>query len=97
MRGLNFLISYPPPLRNFVGKLDNFKLLLDNFLCLVPDEPQTQSLIPQARDFYGKPSNSIYDWCKNSNFNWVSPVELRKIDDFYVIKRTSLLDNDVTE
>ena len=61
-------------------------MLLDNFLSLVPDEPQTQSLIPKARDYYGKPSNSLYDWAKNFKIEWVSPVELQKIDDIYIIK-----------
>ena len=85
MRGLNLLIFYPP-LRNFSGKLENFKMLLDNFLSLVPDEPQTQSLIPKVRDFYGKLSNSLYDWTKNFKIDWVSPVELQKIDDIYIVK-----------
>ena len=72
-------------------------MLLDNFLCLVPDEPQTQSLIPQARDFDGKPTNSINDWCKNAKIEWVSPVELRKIDDIYLVKCTNSLDSDGLE
>ena len=84
--GAKLVNILPPPLRNFSGKLETFKCLLDNFLSLVPDEPKTNSLIPNARDFYGKPSNSIYDWCKNGHFDWVSPVALKKINDMYVIE-----------
>ena len=93
-RGLNWLTFYPPPLRNFSGKLETFKSLLDNFLSKVPDEPKTNSLIPKARDFYGKPSNSIYDWCKNGKIDWVSPVALKKIDDIYVIECKNCLDSE---
>ena len=73
-------------MRNFSGKLDTFKILLDNYLDLVPDEPVTQTLSPSVVDYYGKPSNSLYDGCKNNSFNWKSPIDLNKIDNFYVIK-----------
>ena len=76
----------PPPLRNFSGKVEKFKFLLDSFLILVPDEPPTQTLSPKASDYYGKPSNSLYDWCKNNMFGLVSPLELRKIDEIYILK-----------
>ena len=92
MRGLNWLIFCPPPSEILVENLLNFKILLDNFLSLVPDEPKTNSLIPNARDFYGKPSNSIYDWCKNGKIDWVSPVALKKIDDIYIIECKNSLD-----
>lgn len=50
------------------------------------DEPPTQNLSPKARDYYGKPSNSLYDLCKNCMYEWVSPVELCKIDKIYIVK-----------
>ena len=49
--GAKLVNILPPPLRNFSGKLEIFKCLLDNFLSLVPDEPKTNLLIPNARDF----------------------------------------------
>ena len=61
----------------------------------MPDEPKTNSLVPNARDYYGMPSNSIYDWCKNSHFDWVPPVELTKINDLYVFKCKNDADNEM--
>ena len=80
------LMNIPPPFQNFSGKVETFKFLLDIFLSLVPDEPPTQTLSPKASDCYGKPSNSLYDWCKNRMFEWVLPLELRKIDKIYILK-----------
>ena len=84
--GAKLVNILPPPLRNFNGKVEHFKKLLDSFLCLVPDEPKTESLVPRARDFKDKPSNSLYDWCKNNKFEWVSPLKLTKIDCIYTVK-----------
>ena len=44
--GVKLVNILPPPVRNFSGKLETFKLLLDSFLELVPDEPPTQTLRP---------------------------------------------------
>ena len=41
---------------------------------------------PCVIDYYGKPSNSLYDWCKNGKINWTLPIDLIKINNSYVIK-----------
>ena len=64
--------------------------MLDSYLELVSDQPQTQTLIPSAIDFNGKPSNSIYDWCRNTRIDWKSPIELKKIGDIYISKSNDL-------
>ena len=76
----------PPQLRNFSGKIENFKLMLDSYLELVPDQPQTKTLIPSATDYNGKPSNSIYDWCTSTRIDQISPYELKLTGDTYTVK-----------
>ena len=48
--GVKLLNALPKEIRNFVGKQETFKTLLDNFLCKVPDQPETENLIPDALD-----------------------------------------------
>lgn len=63
---LNFgVMSYnhlPVYIRTFRGELREFKSLLDNCLCMYPDQPATESLTPTCKTLMGKPSNSLLDW-----------------------------------
>ena len=77
---------FSPPIHNFSGKLDSFKNLIESYLDLVPDEPFTESCSPSVVNYDGKSSNSAYDWCRNGCINWKAPVDLVKIDNFYVLK-----------
>ena len=90
--GVKLLNVLPTELRNFTGKLDDFKQLLDNFLENVPDEPWTDALHPGAQDYDGKSSNSIYDWVRKGNISWKPPKKLVHFNQCYVLK-TSLSDN----
>ena len=84
--GVRLLNVIPSPIQNFSGKAETFKYLLDNFLECVPDQPYTDSLVPEARDYNDKPSNSIYDWCKSGRIQWTPPIELERVEDYYIVK-----------
>ena len=57
---MNILLS---EVRNFSGKIDNFKILLDDYLSVIPDEPDTDSLKSSIVDCEGVSTNSLYYWC----------------------------------
>ena len=58
----------PISVRMFDGSLENFKSLLDHYIAQCPDQPATEDLIPQAKDIYGDPSNSLMDWMRTRKF-----------------------------
>ena len=59
--GVKLMTILPKEIRNFTGKPETFKLLLDSFLCKIPDQPETESIKPEALDYNSSPSNSVYD------------------------------------
>ena len=84
--GVKLMNILPTEIRNFKGKPDIFKNLLDSFLKCVPDQPETDSLIPSVTDFYGSPSNSVYDWCNSVTISWEPSVDLIREGENYVFK-----------
>ena len=64
VEGAKIVNSIPQDIRLFTGKLDQFKSKLDAYLETLPDQPQTESLIPDAMTIYRVPSNSIIDWAR---------------------------------
>ena len=83
--GVRLLNVLPSELRNFAGKVADFKGLLDNFLDNVPDEPWTDSLLPGAQDIDGKSSNSIYDWVRTGRISWKVPRKLVYYNQCYYV------------
>ena len=81
---------FSPQLRNFSGKIENFKLMLDSYLELVPDQPQIKTLIPSVTDYNDKPSNSIHDWCRSTRIDWISSYELKLTGNTYTLKPNNL-------
>ena len=61
MAGPKLWNCLPKSVRNLkTTSLDEFKQLLDDFLCKVPDEPKSETLSPGATNtLTGRPSNSI--------------------------------------
>ena len=53
---------------------DQFKVRLDEFLSSIPDQPETDKLIPGGRTEFGRPSNSIPDWVRTLNLNMWTPT-----------------------
>ena len=84
--GAKLLNVLPSELRNFAGKVTDFKELLDNFLENVPDEPWTDSLLPGAKDIDGKPSNSIYDWVRTGKISWEPSRKLVCYDQCFIVE-----------
>ena len=84
--GVKFINVLPTEIRNFIGKLESFKSLLDSFLTLLPDQPEREYLKPEAVDQDGSPSNSIYDWIRKLQINWKPSIDLVCINSCYVSK-----------
>ena len=61
-RGVKLFNSIPNELKTFEGSLASFKVKLDKYLELLPDQPEVGGLKPEAVTIMGKPSNSIVDW-----------------------------------
>ena len=60
--GVRLFNCLPVEVRLFSGKQSMFKSLLDKFLTEIPDCPETDNLVPAAKDCRGRSSNSIPDW-----------------------------------
>lgn len=50
--------------RNSKTSLEEFKLVLDQFLMEIPDHPRVPGLAPEALDMSGQQSNSIAAWTR---------------------------------
>ena len=74
--GAKLLNAIPCQIRNFVGDISHFKNLLDNFLSLVDDQPETESLRSNLLDSYGNSTNSLYYWCVARKINWTPNLPL---------------------
>ena len=72
--------SLPKHLRDLKCSPMTFKLNLDNFLSILPDQPCGQDAIPAATNIAGRPSNSIKDWIKKIAIEdqWI-PIHSRKL------------------
>ena len=60
--GVRIFNSIPLTIRNIQNDYCEFKKQLDLYLSKIPDQPATLYLMPEAKDIYGNPSNSILDW-----------------------------------
>ena len=57
--------SIPKNIRNMTRcGIEDFKMKLDKFLEIVPDEPSVRGLVPRACTADARPSNSILDQVK---------------------------------
>ena len=70
--GVKLFNSNPEDIRTWSGSQEDFKTRLDDFLSTIPDQPETDKLIPSVRTEFGRPSNSIPDWVRVLNLNmWI--------------------------
>ena len=49
--------------------IKTFKISLDNYLAMFPDQQVIPGSTPEASDVYGKSSNSILDWARIYRIN----------------------------
>ena len=63
--GARLYNSVPSYIPSFKGTLPQFKIILDKYLAVIPDQPAVGDMIPGARNIQGKPSNSVIDWCRS--------------------------------
>ena len=47
------------------GRLQKF---LDEYLSVIPDQPEVENLKPEAKTIDGKPSNSVVDWTRGTDY-----------------------------
>ena len=61
----------PDSIRGYVGSIDGFKILLDEYLCKIPDQPLCAELYPEP---------ICKETCKNSNslLDWVPFLRIRE-------------------
>ena len=64
VNGVKLFNTLPKWIRDIKCDLSLFKKELDRFLRQVPDQPELPGYIPEPRDIYGKPSNSLIDWVR---------------------------------
>ena len=62
--GVRLFNSLPEDVRTFKGSKENFKVLLDAFLEIVPDQPETETEKPCVTNEDGYTSNSLVDWVR---------------------------------
>ena len=62
--GVKLFNCLPHKIRTFTGSKLAFKNILDQFLCMIPDQPETSSDKPGGRTLTGDSSNSIVDWLR---------------------------------
>ena len=86
--GVKLLNILPKEIRNFKGKPEVFKALLDSFLSHVPDQPETESLKLAVLDYNGSPSNAVYDWCNQVTIEWKPNMELIQEAEGYMCKNS---------
>ena len=65
--GVTFYNSLPKYLRTWNGTFQTFKNKLDQFLQLIPDQPQVNNDKPGGKTINGEWSNSIPDWIRVLN------------------------------
>ena len=62
VEGVSLFNCLPESLKCWNGTQEAFKYNLDKFLERIPDNPDTETLIPDCVDYWGHSSNSIKDW-----------------------------------
>ena len=61
-KGVKLFNSIHTPNKTWTGSSEGFKEGLNHWLALLPDQPETETLIPEVRDYSGNPSNYVTDW-----------------------------------
>ena len=75
----------PKVLREFEGKFELFKALLDTFLDRIPDRPCLNGYYSENKDMFGKESNSIIHWIRNLRLSEWEPPDASIIEkDTYI-------------
>ena len=66
--GVRLFNCMPEHIKCWEGSKEGFKKILDEFLGVIPDQPEVDNLIPDARTIDGKPSNSVVDWTRGTDY-----------------------------
>ena len=57
--GVRIFNTMPEHLKIWKGSKENFKKMLDEFLSVIPDQPEVEGLYPEAKTIDRIPSNSV--------------------------------------
>ena len=89
--GVRLMNVLPGEIRNFSGDLGDFKSLLDSYLGLVPDQPETEWEKPGVCSSDGKFSNSVYDWIvvRGDPKEWKPPTNLTSCGFYFKLVKPS--------
>ena len=78
--------SLPYYIQDYEGDdYKTFKVMLDEYLSTIPDEPSVPGLITGNLNTDSRPSNSIIGWSKNMrNSSW-TPATLKSVPDSNIV------------
>ena len=81
VEGVKLYNSVPRKIREYNRSYLGFKNCIDRWLGEIPDVPRDVGHEPEARSIEGKPSNSLKDWAKCSQYDdiWVPTGRRSKI------------------
>ena len=64
----------PAVIREYEGKFEIFKALIDTFLDEIPDRPCLNGYYTDNKDIFDKETNSLVHWIRNLKLsNWKPP------------------------
>ena len=78
--GVRIFNSLPASLRTWNGTKEKFKIMLDKYLELLPDQPETDDLKPGGLTINRERSNSIADWARALNVDFESLIVIIPMD-----------------
>ena len=50
------------------GVKGRLQKILDEYLSIIPDQHEVENLKPEAKTIDGKPSNSVVDWTRGTDY-----------------------------
>ena len=92
--GVKLSNALPNEIQNFSGKVETFKCLLDDFLLLIDNKPETESLKSPIVDCEGVSTNSLYYWCLKTSTKWKPKLPLAHIGHCFLSKDLSVVCRD---
>ena len=80
-QGPKLFNALPKCIREWSGEFEGFKILVDCFLELIPDEPIISGYRTKNTDLYSKETNYLTHWIRNLNLqNWTYKIDTNVIN-----------------
>ena len=81
--GIRLFNGLPDYIKTFDGSKETFKKILDEYLTLLPDEPDTGTQCPNSRTLDIKVSNLLLDWTQREFKPCSRSLNTNKLCDMY--------------